>query len=145
MIEQIETHPTILNKENLEIRAAFFAPCSDAPDMNLGEYSRTLDKLQRDAKTLRMNISDEDKTTNFVGCAQHSKMFEEKWTQKWEATINRGWTVVYDIWVNKYGEVTHATMMAEKRSGYKSDAALRSGRAPAPRPLPPAPRTPSSS
>ena len=68
MIKHLKTHPTIINDEKLEIRAAFFAPWYDAPDMNLGEYSRTLDKRQRDAKTSRMNISDEDKTTHFVGC-----------------------------------------------------------------------------
>ena len=89
MIEQLETHPTILNKEKLENRAAFFAPCYDVPDMSLGEYSRTLDKSQRAAKKLRVNISDEDKTTHFVSCAQHSDLFEDEWTQKWEATLNR--------------------------------------------------------
>ena len=50
MIKQLETHPTILNEENLDIRAAFFAPWSDAPDMNLREYARTLDKRQHIAK-----------------------------------------------------------------------------------------------
>ena len=50
MIKQLETHPTILNKGKLEIRAAFFAQWYDAPDMNLNEYARTLDKRQRAAK-----------------------------------------------------------------------------------------------
>ena len=128
MIEQLETHPTILNKEKLENRAAFFAPCYDAPDMSLGEYSRTLDKSQRAAKKLRVNISDEDKTTHFVSCAQHSDLFEDEWTQKWEATLNRDWTVVRDIWVKNYGEVTRAKTMAAKRGGYESAAALHARR-----------------
>ena len=82
MIKQLETHPTIINKEKLEIRAAFFAPWSNAPDMNLGEYARTLDKRQRAAKNLRVNISDKDKKTHFISYAQHSGIFEDKWTQK---------------------------------------------------------------
>ena len=45
--------------------------------MNLGDYVRTLDKHQRAAKKLRVNISDKDKTTHFVSCAQHSKLFVE--------------------------------------------------------------------
>ena len=61
IIKQLETHPAILNEEKLDIRAAFFAPWSDAPDMNLGEYARTLDKRQCAAKTFRVNISDGDK------------------------------------------------------------------------------------
>ena len=50
MIEQLKMHPTILNKEKLNIRAALFAPWSDTLDTNLGEYARTLDKRQRAAK-----------------------------------------------------------------------------------------------
>ena len=50
IINQLETHPTILNEENLDIRAAFFAPWSDTPNMNLSEYARTLDKRQHAAK-----------------------------------------------------------------------------------------------
>ena len=34
----------------MDIRAAFFAPWSNAPDMKLGEYARTLDKCQCAAK-----------------------------------------------------------------------------------------------
>ena len=66
IIEQLETHSIILNEEKLEIMAAFFALWSDAPDMNLRDYARTLDKRQRVAKTFTVNISDEDKTTHFV-------------------------------------------------------------------------------
>ena len=102
--------------------------------MNLSEYARTLDKRQRASKKLRVDISNEDKTTHFVGCAQHSKIFEDEWTQMWEATVDRDWTVVRDIWVKKYGEVTSATMMAAKRGCYELAAALRSRRAPPPRP-----------
>ena len=50
MIEQLETHPTILNEEKLKIRAALFAPLSNVPGMNLGDYARTLDKRQHAAK-----------------------------------------------------------------------------------------------
>ena len=50
MIDQIETHPTILNKEKLDINTAFFAPWSDALDMNLGEYARTIIKRKQAAK-----------------------------------------------------------------------------------------------
>ena len=52
MIEQLEMHPTIINEENLEIRDAFFALWSDAPDMNLGDYARTIDRRQRAAKKI---------------------------------------------------------------------------------------------
>ena len=108
MIEQLETHPTIINKEKLEIRSAFFAPWYNAPDMNLGEYVGTLEKRQRTAKKLRVNIYDKDKTTHFIGCTQHSDLFEDEWMQKWETTIDRDWTVVCNIWVKKYREVTRA-------------------------------------
>ena len=106
MIKQLETQPTILNEEKLDISAEFFDPWSDTPDINLGEYTRTLNKRQRAAKKVRLNISYKDKTTHFVGCVQHSEIFEDKWTQKWEAPLDRDWTVVRDIWVEKYGEVT---------------------------------------
>ena len=53
MIDQLKPHPTSLNEENLRIRAAYFTPWSDAPDMNLGEYARMLDKRQRAVKKLR--------------------------------------------------------------------------------------------
>ena len=65
-------------------------------------------------------------------------MFEDKWIQKWEATLNRDWTMVRDIWVKKYGEVTRATMMAAKCGSYESAAALRARRAHTPPPAPPA-------
>ena len=44
--------------------------------------------------------------------------------------------MVRNIFVKKYGEVTRTTMMADKRGGYESAAALCAGRAP---PLPPTP------
>ena len=80
-----------------------------------------------------MNIFDEDKTTHSVGCTHHSELFEDEWTHKWEAMIDRDWTVVCNIWVKKYKEVTCATMMASKRWGYESSAALRAWRSPPPR------------
>ena len=68
---------------------------------------------------MRVNISNKDKTTHLVGCAQHFELFEDEWMQKWESTINRDWTVVCDIWVKKYREFTHTTKMAAKRGGYQ--------------------------
>ena len=65
-------------------------------------------------------------------------MFEDKWIQKWEATLNRDWTMVRDIWVKKYGEVTRATMMPAKHGGYDSAAELRARRAHPPPHTPPA-------
>ena len=65
--------------------------------MNLGEYARTLDKHQRVSKQFRVNISDKDKTTHLVSCVQHSKLFEDEWTHKWEATLDKDWTVVRNI------------------------------------------------
>ena len=50
MIEQLKTNPAILNKEKLKIRATFFTPWSSTLDMNLGEYTKIIDKRQRAAK-----------------------------------------------------------------------------------------------
>ena len=46
---------------------------------------------------MKVNISNKDKTTHFVEWDQHSKLFKDKWTQKWEDTLNRDCTVVCNI------------------------------------------------
>ena len=50
---------------------------------------------------MRVNISNMDITTHFVGYAHHSELFEDKWTQKWESMIDRDCTMVHNIWVKK--------------------------------------------
>ena len=55
------------------------APWSDSPDMTLKEYGRQLDKQQRAAKNQGVTISDEDKTTHFVGFAKDYKLLKEEW------------------------------------------------------------------
>ena len=71
-----------------------------------------------------VTISDEDKTTHIVGCAEDSGLFKEEWVTEWEATADRLWTVVRDIWVGKWLEITQATTMEAKRGGYDSAAEI---------------------
>ena len=85
--------------------------------MTLKEYGRRLDKRQRAAKHIGVTISDEDKTTHFVGCAKDSGLFKEEWVTEWEATPKRTWNVVRDVWFGKWLEVMRATTMAAKRGG----------------------------
>ena len=94
------------------------APGSYSPDMTLKEYGRQLDKRQRTAKNQGFTISDEDKTTHFVGCAKDSRLFKEEWVTEWEATTNILWTVVRDIWVENWLKTTQAATMAAKCGGY---------------------------
>ena len=61
----------------------------DSPDMTLKEYGRQLYKQQRAAKNQGVTISDEDKTTHFVGCAKESGLLKEEWVTEWEATSDR--------------------------------------------------------
>ena len=100
-------------------------PWSDSPNMTMKEYGRQLNKRQRVAKKQGVTISDEDKITHFVRCAKDSGPFKEEWFMEWEATSDRTWTVVCNVWVGKCLEVTRAATMAEKRGGYESSAALR--------------------
>ena len=129
MIMELRTHPVVLNPEKREIRSFFVAPWSDSPDMTLEEYGRKIDKRQRAAKNQGVTIYDKDKTMHFAGCAEDSGLFKEEWVTEWEATPDRSWTVVRDIWVVKWLEITRAATMAEKRGGYKSAAAMRGTRA----------------
>ena len=78
MIAELMTHLVVLNSEKQEIRAFFMALWSDSPNMTLKEYNRQLDKQQRAAKKQGVTISDEDKTTHFVGCAKYSRLFKEE-------------------------------------------------------------------
>ena len=93
------------------------APWSDSPNMTLREYRRQLDKRQRAAKNQGVTISDEDKTTHFVRYAKDSGLFKEERIKEWEATSNQTWTVVHDVRVGKWLEVTRAATMAAKRGG----------------------------
>ena len=78
-------------------------------------------------------ISNKDKTMHFVGCAEDSGLFKEKWVTEWEATADRSWTVVREIWVRKRLKITRAATIAAKRGGYEAAAAMRGTRAtPAP-------------
>ena len=117
MIAELMTQPVVLNARKREIRAFLMAPWSDSPNMTLKEYGRQLDKRQRVAKIQGDTISDEDKTTHFVGCAKDSGIFKEEWVTKWEAMSDRTWTVVRDVWVGKCLEVTRAATVAAKRGG----------------------------
>ena len=109
------------------------APWSDFLDMTLKENDRQLDKRQRAAKKQGVTNSDEEKTTHFVGCSKYSSLFKEEWVTEWEATADRSLTVVRDIWVGKWHEITWAATMAAKRGGYKSATKMRGTRAiPAP-------------
>ena len=49
MLAHLRTQPVILNEENRVLRRDFFRPWSDAPNMNLQELARKLDKRQRKA------------------------------------------------------------------------------------------------
>ena len=93
--------------------------------MTLKEYGRNLDKRQCAAKNQGVTISDEDKTTHFVRCSKDSGLFKEEWVTEWEATSDRSWTVVRDIWVGKWFEITQAATMASKPGGYKSATEMR--------------------
>ena len=99
MIAELMTHPVVLNKEKRQIRSLFMAPWSESPNMTLKEYVRQLDKLHRAAKNQGVTISDEEKTTHFVGCAKDSGLSKEEW-------------------------VTRAAIMAANRGGYESAATL---------------------
>ena len=90
--------------------------------MTLKDYGRKLDTRQRAAMNQGVTIFDEDKTTHFVGCAKDSVLFKEEWVTDWEETADRSWTVVRNIWVGKWIEITRAATMAEKRGGYESAA-----------------------
>ena len=79
-------------------------------------------------KNQGVTISDEEKRTHSVRCAKDSGLFKEEWVTKWEATSDRTWTVVRNVWVGKWLEVTQAATMAEKCGGYESAAALRGTR-----------------
>ena len=96
--------------------------------MTLKEYDRQLDKRQRATKNQGVTISDEDKTTHFVRCVEDSGLFKDEWVTELEATSDRTWTVVRNVWVGKWLEFTRDTTMAAKRRGYDSSAALRGTR-----------------
>ena len=72
-----------------------------------------------------VTISDEDKTTHFVGCTEDSGLFKKEWVTEWEATADRSWTVVRDIWVGKWLGITRAVTMAAKSRGYESAAKMQ--------------------
>ena len=72
-----------------------------------------------------VTISDKDKTTHFVRCAKDSGLFKEEWVTEWEVTADGLWTVVRDLWVGKWLEITRAATMAAKRGGYESAAELQ--------------------
>ena len=55
----------------------------------------------RAEKNQGVTIFDEDKKNHFAGCAEDSGLFKEEWVTEWEATSNRSWTVVRDVWVGK--------------------------------------------
>ena len=120
MIAELRTHPVVLDTEKWEIRSFFMALWSDSPYMTLKEYGRQLDKQQRAAKNQGVTISDEDKTTHFVRCAEDFGLFKEEWITEWEATSNRSWTVVHDVWVRKWFKITQAATMAAKRGRYET-------------------------
>ena len=78
MIAELRTHSIVLNAEKQEICYFFMAPWSDSPDMTLKKYGRQLDKRQRAAKNQGVTISDKDRTTHFVRCAEDSGLFKEE-------------------------------------------------------------------
>ena len=128
MITELMTQPVVLNTKKQGIHYFFMAPWSVYPNMTLKEYVRQLDKRQRAAKTKAVVISDEDKTTHFVGCTEVSGLFKDEWATDWKATSDKIWTVVCNFWVGKWLEVTRAETMAANLGGYESTAALRGTR-----------------
>ena len=88
---------------------------SNSPDMTLKEYGRQLDKQQRVSKNEEVTISNEDKTIHFVGCAEDSGIFKEELITEWETTSDISWTVVRNVWVGKWLDITQATTMEAKR------------------------------
>ena len=118
ILAHLRTQPVVLNEEKRVLRRDFFRPWSEAPNMNLQEFARKLDKRQRKAKKQNVIIDDDDKVVHLVGCAQDSGLFKAKWVEKWEVSLNRTWSVVRDQWVAKWKMVTRASDMAAKRGGY---------------------------
>ena len=86
--------------------------------MNFQDFARELDKRQRKAKKKNVTIDDNDKVVHLFGCAQDLGLFEAKWVEEWEVSLDRTWSVVRDLWVAKWKMVTRASDMATKRGGY---------------------------
>ena len=49
MLAHLRTQPAVLNEEKRVLRRGFYRPWSDAPNMNLQEIARKLDKRQKKA------------------------------------------------------------------------------------------------
>ena len=60
MLAHLRTQPVVFNEEKRVLRQDFFRPWSDAPNMNLQEFARKLDKRQRKASKKNVIIDDDN-------------------------------------------------------------------------------------
>ena len=130
LLDHIRTWAIVTNKEKMEAKAHFEAPWSDAPDQHITAFARQLDKRQRDCLRINAPVSDSDKVNRFVSSMYDSTLFEAKFLEEWEASVDQSWTVTRDLFTKEYGVVTRATNREAQRSGYESADALRERRPP---------------
>ena len=65
-----------------------------------------------------------------------SGLFEAKFLEEWEASVDQSWPTTRDVFTKEYGVITRATNREAQRSGYDSADALREHHTTKPLPVP---------
>jgi hypothetical protein len=73
---------------------------------------------------LKTTISESDKVDFFVKNMYDSGLYEAKFLEEWEASVDQSWKTTRDAFTKEYGVITRATNREAQRSGYESADAL---------------------
>ena len=113
-----------MNSKKFKMEAYFAAPWTDTPNAHASTYAVHLDERQLECVNFNVLISDAKKIILFVSQMDKSGIFEPKFINDYDDTINKRWTAVVELFSKQYDrEMRHIKREGEKKD-YKSMAAL---------------------
>ena len=132
MITHLQTWFVIMNKEKLDMKALFYAPWSETPNTHITTFARQLYQRKVECAKNLVTITDSDKVDHFVAQMYLCDIFESKFLDDWEESLDKTWAATKPLFVTQYNKKQRKLERESKRTPWDSNVSSREITAPAP-------------
>ena len=91
MVMQLRMWHAITTKEKLSIKAHFLTPWSNTHKAQVTSFLRQLDRSQVKCEDHGVTVTDDNKLDHFMGQMYACGLFEAKFLDNCEETVNKSW------------------------------------------------------
>ena len=114
------------------MKALFYTPWSDTPNTHIKTFSQQLDRQQVECAKNMVTITDSEKVDHFVAQMYICDIFESKFLNNWEESMDKTWDATKPLFVTQYNKEKRKIERESKRTPYDSNASFCEITAPAP-------------